>query len=196
MSATERKEVEAYARKELERLRSASGPTLARVGLPGGEEITIVAIRCGTTKTSCHRLAEEWEPARSAYLRHSQKRRAAKRISASGPLLSDASSGERTTVLDMVVTHDCAGVRPSAQAYALAFGILRGMKDIVTDQAGGRTVRMKTATIPARMRPEGVLVYGLLLPGPNDVVVQEPGGHVVSQERWAGSNEEVSCDSK
>lgn len=115
-----------------------------------------------------------------------------KRFAGTGSMISDAGTAERM-VLDMEVWHDCAGPRPYRYPYAFAHGLLRGVKDVVTDRASGRTITMKTATIPTRMHPEGVLVYGLLLPGPNDVVVRTPSGRVVSHERWAGSDENVSC---
>jgi hypothetical protein len=75
----------------------------------------------------------------------------------------------------------------------LRMGYCAGVKDIVTDRANGRTLIMRTAMIPTRMHPEGVLVYGLLLPGSNDVVVRASSRQVVSQEHWAGSDKKVSC---
>lgn len=170
---------------------------LTRVGLPGGDAIRIVVIPCATGGTnSCYRFAEYWEePARYARATHGQKRGMVKRLAGTGSAISDAGPAERM-VLDMSVKHECAGVRSHEHPYAFAYGLLRGVNDIVTDRANGRTITMKTATIPARMRPEGVLVYGLLLPGPNDVVVRTPSGRVVSRRRWAGSDEEVSCQSR
>ncbi len=194
VSASQGKEVEAYARKELDRLKSAWGPTLARVGLPGGDVITILALRCGTTETSCYRLAEAWEgPPRYAHARHGQNRRTAKRtVGTGGPAITDGGPGERAVALDMGVAHGCAGLRPHEYPYALAYGVLRGVEDVVTDRANGRTVRMKKAAIPARIRPEGVLLYGLLLPGSNEIVVRAPGGRIVERQDWAGSNKAVS----
>jgi hypothetical protein len=96
-------------------------------------------------------------------------------------------------VLDLFVDHECGGPYPYRQPYALAYGLLRGAKDVVTDQADGRTIRMKTAGIPSRMHPEGVLVYGLLRAGPNEIVVHSSDQRIVSRESWQGSNEEVSC---
>jgi hypothetical protein len=190
-----KRKLEANAPRELAYLKSASGPTLARVELPGEDVITILAIRCGTTETSCYRLAEGWEePARYARGRDGEKRRTAKRIFGTGPAITDAGPGERVAVLYMETRHGCAGPRPYEYPYAFAYGLLRSARDTVTDRADGRTMTMTKAAIPARLRPEGVLVYGLLLPGSNEIVVRALSGHIIEREHWAGSNEEASCD--
>lgn len=160
----------------------------------GGDAISVLAVRCGRDETTCYELARYWEePARYARATHGKKGGTVKRFVGTGPAISDAGPAERM-VLDMFVEHGCAGVRPHEDPYAFAYGLLRGVKDVVSDRVKGRTIRMKTATISARLHPEGVLVSGLLLAGPNDIVVRAPSGRVVSRTRWAGSDEEVSCD--
>jgi hypothetical protein len=188
-----KKSVEAIARREFARRRYASGPTLGRVSLPGGGAISVLAIRC-TTETDCYELAQGWEePARYGATAHGKARGMVKHISLdSGPAINHAGPAERMG-LDMTIDHQCAGP-PGDQPYAFAWGLLRHPTDIVTDRADGRTITMRTATIPARMHPEGMLVYGLLLPGSNEIVVRAPDGHVVERESWTGSNKEVSCD--
>jgi len=173
------------------------GPTLARVSLPGDETISIAAVRCSTSRPNCYEFAEYWEePARYVYLRtrHGRKRGMVKRFAGTGPSISEAGPAERM-ILDMVVSHDCAGPPPYRYPYAFAYGLLRGAKDVVSDRVNGKTITMKTAAIPARMHPEGLLMYGLLRPGPNDIVVRTPSGRVVSRMSWAGSDKETSCRS-
>jgi hypothetical protein len=119
----------------------------------------------------------------------------AKRITGTGPAISDAGPAERGAVLYMFVSHGCAGARSHEHPYALAYGLLRGAKDTVTDRANGDTITMKKATIPARIHPEGMFVYGLLLPGHNEIVVRAPDGQIAERQGWAGSNEQVSCSS-
>jgi hypothetical protein len=119
-----------------------------------------------------------------------------KRMSlSSGPAINDAGPAERIG-LDMTVHHECAGAPPNEQPYAFAWGLLRHPKDVVTDQADGGTTALKIATIPAYMHPEGLLVYGLLLPGRNEIAVHAPNGQIVERESWQGSNEEVSCHNR
>jgi hypothetical protein len=192
-----KRRLEANTPRELAYLESASGLTLARVGLPGEDVITILAIRCGTTETSCYRFAEGWEePTRYVRAMQGEKSRTVRRISGTGPAITDAGPGERVAVLYMVVTHECAGPPPYEYPYAFAYGLLRGAKDTVTDRAGGRTVSLKKVVIPARLHPEGVLAYRLLLPGPNEIVVRAPDGHVLERRDWQGSNEEASCGAR
>ena len=193
-----KRRLEATTPRELADLVSSpKGPTLARVGLPGGDAISIVAMPCvAAGADSCYRFAEYWEePARYARATHGQQRGMVKRFAGTGSMISNAGPAERVP-LDMAVSHDCAGRRPFRYPYAFAQGLLRGVNDVVTDRASGTTITMNTAIIPARIHPEGVLVYGLLLPGPNDVLVRTPTGRVVSRRRWAGSDEEVSCDNR
>jgi hypothetical protein len=196
LSAAEviKRRLEANTPRELAYLTSASGLTLARVGLPGEDVITVLAIRCGTTETGCYRFAEGWEePARYVRAMQGEKSRTAKRISGTGPAITDAGPGERVAVLYMGVTHECAGPPPYEYPYAFAYGLLRDPRDLVTDRADGRTVSLKKVVIPARLHPEGVLAYGLLLPGPNEIVVRAPDGHILERRDWQGSNEEASC---
>jgi hypothetical protein len=189
-----KKLLEALAAREVAHRRSASGPILARVGLPGGDAIGITATQCGLARTSCYELAEYWEePARYVRATHGEKRGRVKRIVGCWLEISDGGSAGRSTVLDMAARHGCAGVRQHEHPYAFAYGLLRGVKDVVSDRTNGRTIGLKTAPIPGRMHREGVLVYGLLPPGSNDVVVRAPGGRIVSQERRAGADEGVSC---
>ena len=172
------------------------GPTLARVSLPGDETISIAAVRCSTSRPNCYEFAEYWEePARYVRATHGQKRGIVKSFVSSGPSISDAGPAEHM-ILDLLVWHSCAGPPPYRYPYAFAHGLLRGVKDVVSDRVNGKTIRMKTAVIPARMHPEGLLMYGLLRPGPNDIVVRTPSGRVVSRMTWAGSNEETSCRSR
>lgn len=173
------------------------GSTLARVSLPGDETISIVAVQCPTSRPSCYEFAEYLEePTRYVYVRtrHGRKRGMVKRFGGTGPAISDAGPAERM-ILDMVVSHDCAGPPPYRHPYAFAYGLLRGVKDVVSDRVNGKMITMKTAVIPARMHPEGLLMYGLLRPGPNDIVVRTPSGRVVSRMSWAGSDKETSCRS-
>jgi hypothetical protein len=190
-----KKTLEATGPAEVARLLAASGPTLARVRLPSGEATGILAIGCGTGGPTCYELAMYREaPARDARKMHGRKEGTSKHIVADGARISDAGPGERAP-LEMQVSHPCAGRPPHATPYAFAYGLLRGIKDVVTDRGNGRTVTMQKVVIPAHMRPQGVLVYGLLLPGNNEVVARAPSGKVVSREDWPGSNEEVSCGS-
>jgi hypothetical protein len=168
-------------------------PVLARIGLPGGGVSNIVAMQCAAHTTSCYELGRYGEePARYGTRRHRKMRGMVSSGVSTGPAISDAGPAERM-VLDLFVDHECGGPYPYRLPYALAYGLLRGAKDVVTDQVGGRTIRMKTAGIPSRMHPEGVLVYGLLRPGSNDIVVRTSNGRIVSRQRWSGANEEVSC---
>lgn len=183
----EKRSLEAQVGRELRRRNDASGPTLARVGLPGGDAVSMLAIRCAMG-TGCYELVEGWEEPAVRDDRHGIVRR----IVASGEPVSNVGPAERV-VLNLSVNHGCAGARGHEYPFAFAHGLLRGVTDIVTTQAGSKTIRLKKAVIPARMHPEGVLVYGLLLPGPNDVVVRTPGGRIVSASHWSGPGEEVSC---
>lgn len=165
------------------------GSTLARIGLPGGGMITIVAIRCPHSEVTCYELAEYLEePARRGRGVHKKHGIVSTDFAGTGPAITHAGPAEHTA-LDMVVRHGCAG----AYRYASAYGILRGRNDIVVDRAEGKTTIMNKVAIPAQLHPEGVLVDGLLLPGSNEIEVRTPNGTIVSDTRWAGSNEEVSC---
>jgi hypothetical protein len=162
------------------------GPILTRIHLPAGPVTGIMAIRC-SVKPSCYQFATYWEqPSRYGGGKHHKKFRVV--VGSTGPAISDATPGERT-VLYIGVLHQCAGTYP----YALAFGLLRDPRDLVTDRADGRTVSLKKVVIPARLHPEGVLAYRLLLPGQNEIVVRTPDGHIVERRDWQGSNEEASC---
>ena len=66
----EKKLLEALVRRELAYFGSASGPTLARVSLSGGEAITIVAVRCGLAEASYRFAKYREEPARHARAAH------------------------------------------------------------------------------------------------------------------------------
>lgn len=194
---TTRHRSETSATKELDYLASSSqGTTLAGIGLPGGAAIRIAAIRCLSGQAGCYEFAAYREvPAKHASRMSGKKYgRVNTGIVGTGPSITQAGPAERT-ILDMIARHGCAGSYVN-RPYAVVYGLLRGVKDIVTAQAGGRTISVKKASIPSRMHPEGVLVYGLLLPGANEVVVRTPGGRDVSKEFWPGSNEEVSCRAK
>jgi hypothetical protein len=170
--------------------------SLARVGLPGGDVIGVVVIPCAMgVANHCYQFAEYWEePARYARATYGPKRGMTKRrLVGTGPAVADAGPGERVSVLYMGTRHGCAGPPPYNYPYAFAYGLLRGVRDTVTDRTEGRTVIMTKAAIPARMHPEGVLVYGLLLPGSNEIVVRAPNGKSIERTDWQGSNEEVSC---
>ncbi len=190
-----KRRLEASTKGELTYLSSSlRGPTLARVGLPGGDVITISVMRCAPGNATCYQLAEYWEePARDARSVHVKKHgMTSNGFIGTGPVIAHPGPGERMT-LDMEVRHGCAGPRQHRYPYALAFGVLRDDKDTVIDRADGRTIRMKKVVIPAHLHPEGMLMYGLLLPGPNDIELRTPNRVIVNRTRWAGSNEEASC---
>jgi hypothetical protein len=170
--------------------------SLAKVGLPGGDVTGVVVIPCAIGEANgCYKFAEYWEePTRYARATLAPRRGMTKRrIVATGPNVTEAGPGERASVFYMGVRHDCAGPPPYKYPYAFAYGLLRRRRDIVTDHADGRTVTMAKATVPARLRPEGVLAYGLLLPGSNEIVVHAPNGKSIERTDWQGSNDEVSC---
>jgi hypothetical protein len=90
----------------------------------------------------------------------------------------------RPVQLELGTEQGCTRSRP----YAFAYGMLRAPKDTVTAEARGRTVRFSSATVPAIFHPDGVLVYALLRPGQNQVVVRAPSGQVVEHEDWSGQD--------
>ncbi|MHB1859190.1 MAG: hypothetical protein ACYCUM_03600 [Solirubrobacteraceae bacterium] len=85
-------------------------------------------------------------------------------------------------VQQISIIYECVGSYP----FALAYGRMRNARNTITASSDGRTVRFKKAVIPARLHPDGVLVYALLPPGRNDVVTRTLGGRVVSTEHWSG----------
>lgn len=84
--------------------------------------------------------------------------------------------------LEMGVSRGCLG----PHAYALAYGMLRDPKDLVTAQADGTMIRFKRVVIPANFHPDGVLVYAALGQGQNNVVERTPNGEVAYHEHWTG----------
>jgi hypothetical protein len=168
---------------------------LARMELPGGTTIKIAARRCAIP-ASCYEFAEyQEEPAK--YVRWAGKKNGMVNtgLVATGPAITQAGPAERT-VLNLIVEHGCSGPYSNEQPYALAHGLLRNANDRVIDRVDGRSIRLHKATIPTYIHPEGVLVYGLLPRGTNNIVVQAPSGKIISSMNWAGSNEGESCSQR
>jgi hypothetical protein len=102
----------------------------------------------------------------------------------SGPRLG----GVEPRILAVHVDHGCSG----ADAYALAYGLLRQPEDTVTAHDGGKAVVFKKVDIPASFHPGGVLVYELLGPDATNVVTRTPSGRVASTESFSGQDA-ISC---
>jgi hypothetical protein len=80
--------------------------------------------------------------------------------------------------LELEVGGGCGSTHP----YALAFGVLRNLKDTVVDRAHGKEIPFKLVLVPKRFHPDGALVYSLLMTGRNHVVTQTPHGRIVDGE--------------
>lgn len=91
--------------------------------------------------------------------------------------------------VELVVGGGCVGRRP----YGLAYGILRGGSATVTAIAEGRSIRFAKVAIPSRFRASGDVVYALLMPGKNDIVVRNRKGKIVSSEWRSGSPSSGAC---
>ncbi len=94
----------------------------------------------------------------------------------------------RGEVLAMDLSRGCIGGREVVFTY----GQLAQPRDSVIAQAPGLTVRLHKATIPARLHPEGVLVYGLLGSDGANIVARAPSGAVQAVLPLRGT-ERVRC---
>jgi hypothetical protein len=150
------------------------GTPLASLRLPGKTVFMVAAIRCGMETTDCYELGEAMdEPTRYS---HALRNRGM-RIVGTGPRINHRGRGERG-LLDMQGRHECVGPYP----YTVVYGILRAQQDTVTALGGGRSVRFRKTTIPARFHPHGVLVYAQLDAGADEITVRAPNGGIVSRE--------------
>lgn len=171
----------------------AMGPALATIHVPGGLTIGIVPLLRGCSDShGCYRqLGTVSLPA--TYERPMRRKRSRRLPNVDGPVFSNASPGERRAgVIDVVGENGCAGPEANERPYALAYGLLRQRRDTVTANADGRVQSFKEAAIPARLDPEGVLVYALLQPGVNTIVVRSPRGHVMTRLHW-GDLRQTQC---
>ena len=170
------------------------GLMLARGKLADGGFFVIVVKRC--LSGHCHELDEYVEePARYSGVPGSiglvkEGGETGPEIGRRSVLLPVRRVNHRYRVLmELKVSHACAGPNP----YALAYGMLYRPGASITAHADGLTLKFKGVTIPARLHPGGVLVYALLPPGKNELVVREPNGQVVAREPAYGPKARASC---
>lgn len=160
------------------------GPTVAKLTLPGGGRITFLVVECRRREPSCHQVGHYTEsPAQ-----HEPGRAEPERTIQEGPRVDRPEPIEHeglNKVLDWRVEYSCVGQYP----VALVDALLRQPKDIVTDRSAKRAIRLSKAQITVRFHPEGVLVYGLLLPSASRVVVTAPDGRTVDSFSVAGASE-------
>lgn len=163
------------------------GPRVARLKLPFGGSIVFLVVECQRNEPQCHQVGFFTE---SPFTREPGHAEPERRLN-EGPRVNHLELGENESfnkVFDLpVIGYDCEGPYAIAPVDAL----LRQPRDTVIDRSGKEIVRMKKASIPARFHPKGVLVYGLLLPRANTVVVKAPDGHVVAREQELGADEEA-----
>lgn len=163
-----------------------TGPTVAELKLPHGVAITFLIVECRPHKPQCHQVEYYTE----SPFTHEPGYGEPERTLNEGPHVNHPDPFEHEAfnkVLDLpLVGYLCEGPYAIAPVDAL----LRQPKDTVTDRSRGQTVRLNKAPIPAQFHPEGVLVYGLLPPHANTIVVKDPAGRVVARDRELGADEE------
>lgn len=158
------------------------GHVLATGKLPGGGRFVILVSHHGGYGKPEYMLSTYSElPAKYAALQKTTRKRVAGG-GAGGPSIGNPAIQRKIPVV-LQDRQVCGGREP---AYALAFGLLHLPEDTVTAQNGHEMVSFKKITIPASLHPDGVLVYALLPPGPNEVIVRTPTRRVVSREREWG----------
>lgn len=161
--------------------RVPAGPVIAKLGLPGGGELIIVGERYLHKGKVDYGLGDYTEePAKylpGVFGRNLRTKH--------GMVLGGSGSGGGVEVgfnvrkvLEIISGGSCVGPYP----YGFAYGMLHDPKDIVTARTRNGPVVLKKAAIPAGLHADGVLVYALLPPGQNEVVIRTPDGRVVSGE--------------
>lgn len=158
-----------------EPLYRAKGHVLAVGSLPNDGRFTILVVRNHVTHE--YQLVSYSEELKQL---PGKRNEAVPGGGATGPWIGNPPS-QTGMPLILQDSGSCGG----GQSYALAYGLLHQRRDTVTASKGRRARVFKSAVIPARLHPDGALVYALLLPGRNDVKVRTPDGHVVSsQNEW------------
>lgn len=157
------------------------GPTVAKLSVTGGEPVVFLVVECHRDEPQCHEIGYYMEPT-SKYGERSLNE---------GPRVNHPEPAERYGASDVFdlrgVSYECDGVT----LVAIVDGLLRQSRDTVTDSSRGTTVTFRKAPIPARFRPEGVLVYGQLLAHANTITVRNSRGAVVAREHLLGAGEEA-----
>lgn len=157
-------------------IRARTEERLASEQVPGGR-VTILGGDYQAGKRSEFEMAEVEEEAKGPHGRYER-----------GGGSSGGGALRRGEVLAMGVSGGCVAGREVLFAY----GQLAQPRDSVIAKAHGLTVRLNKTTIPARLHPEGVLVYGLLPSGGANIVARAPSGAVQAVLPFRGT-ERVRC---
>jgi|GEM_PF-1164111 hypothetical protein len=80
--------------------------------------------------------------------------------------------------------------------YAIVYGVLKQSSDRMAARAGGETVALSTAPIPAHLHAGGVLFYGVFTTPPETLVLENPEGKTIATEDLAafGKEETEYCE--
>ena len=158
---------------------------LAKLKIDSDKTLYIAAADCGEREPHCYRLSKETEePAVRLGARTVRRLR----VDGTGQQINHPGPAERV-LLYLDVHEECAGATPAT----IAYGILHKARDTVLVLGSAHPVAFKEAKIPSYMHPYGVLVYTLVPPGSNEVVVRTPSGRIVSSERGAMTKNPSSC---
>lgn len=187
------------------------GHALATIRPGGGEVVRIVPLllcsrglppavtgkkeRAPRSQKSCYgELGTLLGPIRHAYVKG--RRYLTTLPAANGPEFANATQAQRAgslRVLSIVATGGCTGAAPHEHPYDLAFGVLRDLRAAVTVRHSDVVKNATEVKIPRDLDPEGVLVYALLEPGRNEVVVTARGGRVVTEYEFAVPRATPGC---
>lgn len=165
---------------------SPHDPVLASLKLPGGGVARFVAVPCSERgKTRCYQLGEYNEQPPKYGPGRVDKRGLVRSPLDTGPTITSANVKKNGLVLNLTVSRYCE----AGHSVAEAAGILIARGATVIDRAKSGIRRLRKASIPKRLHSEGTLVYGLLLPGPNELIVRAPDRHILESRSWPGADE-------
>ena len=91
--------------------------------------------------------------------------------------------------LELIVSGGCVDGSP----YGVAYGVLRDAGGSVTAIAKNKNVRFVKVPVPTRFHAVGSVVYALLMPGKNRIVVRNRRGHILSGEWRSGRPNDNAC---
>jgi hypothetical protein len=152
-------------------------PTLVHTVVPGGGHLSLTAVRYEYQGRAHAEIVEHLEaPA--------QRGLAAAGGGAGIPLAGEGRA------LSLQTSQRCVGRHEDIVAY----GVLRGTGDLVSEREGDEAKGFKELIIPRAIYPDRTLVYGLLKPGSVHIQVRTKAGAFVGNEQLTLRPLGTPCD--